>query len=45
MYVFAGLCLIGVLLGILMIPSELNTSASEVEIEELEEIEKDFKEI
>jgi len=39
MYVFGALCAIGIALGIVMIPGELNETATDEEIAELELIE------
>ena len=36
MYIFAALCLFGILLGFYLIPNELNATATKKEIHELE---------
>lgn len=41
MYVFGALCIFGVLLGFTMLPGELNETATEEEIAELELIEEE----
>lgn len=44
MYVFGALCFIGVVFGIALIPSELNQTATEEEIAELEMLEEEIDE-
>ena len=39
MYVFGALCLLGIIFGILLIPSELNQTATDEEIAALELLE------
>jgi hypothetical protein len=41
MYVFTGLCLLGVVLGVILIPSELNQTATDEEVAELELLEEE----
>ena len=41
MYVFGALCIFGVTLGVFMIPNELNETATEEEIAELELLEEE----
>jgi hypothetical protein len=41
MYVFTGLCFLGVCLGIILIPSELNQTATDEEVAELELLEEE----
>tara|TARA_B110000285_G_C14818013_1_gene465139 strand:+ start:469 stop:606 length:138 start_codon:yes stop_codon:yes gene_type:complete len=43
MYVFTGFCLLGLFLGTVMIPGELNQTASEEEIAELELFEEEIE--
>ena len=45
MYVFAGFCLLGVFLGSIMIPSELNQTATDEEVAELELLEEEADEM
>ena len=45
MYVFTGFCLLGVILGSIMIPSELNQTATDEEVAELELLEEEADEM
>jgi len=45
MYVFTGCCLLGVFLGIILIPSELNQTATDEEVAELELLEDEAEEM
>jgi hypothetical protein len=45
MYVFTGFCLLGVFLGVVLIPSELNQTATDEEVAELELLEEEADDI
>ena len=44
MYVFTGFCFLGVCLGIILIPGELNQTATDEEVAELELLEEEAEE-
>jgi len=41
MYVFTALCFLGVVLGVVLIPNELNQTATDEEVAELELLEEE----